>query len=233
MHAEKRTPSRGENLITVVAVAIPAVWMGFIVQAYLRQAAEKQEVASGISNCRQIITAMRIYSAENFEGYDGARPPEGYKPPASSNEAFRALFTGNILDNETIFGCPHSPYQPDGKIGTAPHFEDALAPGENHWMMTIGISDSASGNIPLVYENAAVAEWNPKWNANARRKPVSGRTWTKGIIIGMNDSSVSLQKLAATEGSEVPLKSLGAGGEENLFTQHDNFEVLDVARKAK
>ncbi|QIF01854.1 hypothetical protein [Roseimicrobium sp. ORNL1] len=197
----------------------------------MRQAAERREVAQGISNCRQIIVAMRIYSADGRGTYvDDHRMGEDLSKPKTANEALRVLFQQGISNNEAIFGCPHSPFVPDGNIGVAPDFKDALTPGENHWILTIGLSDSNSGSTPLVYENAAVARWNPKWNADAKLKPVPGRTWTKGIIIGMNDSSVALQKLATPEGSEVPLKELGKG--ENLFTQHEDFDVLDVARKA-
>jgi hypothetical protein len=232
VHAEKRPPSRVENWLTVVAVAIPVVWLGFIVRAYMGQAAERQEISQGIANCRKIITAMRIYSSDGGGNYmDNKKTEEGIPIAKTANEAWRVLFQEGLLNDEAIFGCPQSPFVPDGNIGVAPDFKEAVAAGENHWMLTKGLYDSASGIMPLVYENAAVAKWNPKWNANAKRQPVPGRTWTKGIIIGMNDSSVSLQKLAATEGSEVPLRALLDKGE-TLFTQQGlDWEVLDVVRK--
>ncbi|WP_147263404.1 hypothetical protein [Roseimicrobium gellanilyticum] len=212
----------------MVAVAVPAVWLGLIVQAYMNRAAEKQEVAQGISNCRQIITAVYAYASDHRGGPDGLSDRQ--KTSSSSNQAFKMLFAEGILENELIFGCPQSPYQPDGKIGTAPHFVDALKAGENHWMFTPHLSDSPGSSVPFVYENAAVATWNPKWNADAKRRPLPGRTWTKGIIIGMHDKSVALEKLAATEGTEVPLKAMSDNGN-TLFTQHgDKFEVLDVER---
>jgi hypothetical protein len=230
VHAEKRAPSRVENLITLVAIAIPAVWLGLIVQAYLRRSAEKQESALGISNCRQIITALRSHSAD----HDGSLPASGSVEESAgsgtSNEHFRMLFKEKVLDKEHIFGCPHSPYVPDGKIGTAPHFEDALKAGENHWMVTKDLSDSPGSTVPFVYENAAAAKWNPVWDADTQCKPGPGRTWSKGIIVGLNDRSVSIQKLAAAKGKEVPLKPISEAGK-NLFTLHgSDFEVLDIER---
>jgi hypothetical protein len=110
-----------------------------------------------------------------------------------------------------IFGAQVSPFRPDGKIEDgeiAPQreFEKAVEPGENHWAMTAGLSGSAAGNIPLAYENPVTAAWPPRWNANMAGKSVRGRTWKKGIVIGFNDSSASLQPLASEKGMFVGLK---------------------------
>jgi hypothetical protein len=231
VHAEKRTPSRVENLVTWVAVAIPAVWLGLIVQAYMSRSAEKQEIAQGISNCRQIIAALRSHSADH-----GGSPSKSSSVveesggPKTSNEHFRILFKEKLLEKEHIFGCPHSPYVPDGKIGTGPIYEDALKKGENHWMVTKGPTNSANGVLPLVYENAAEAKWNPKWNADTKRKAAPGRTWSSGIIVGLSNGSVALEKLAATTGNAVPLRPSSDAGK-NFFTQQEGgFEVLDIER---
>lgn len=231
MQREKRPISRAENVITLVAVAIPAVWLGFIVHAYRNRAAEKQEVAQGIANCRQIISAMRSHASDHGGSIpDASGQPTVAGDPDTANERFRLLFQEGVLDKEHIFGCPQSPYVPDGTIGAGPHFSDALKAGENHWMVTKDLADSAGGTVPFVYENATVASWNPKWNADTKRKPAPGRTWTQGIILGLNDGSVFLQKLASLEGSEVPLKANPDAGE-NFFTQHGNaFQVLDIER---
>lgn len=231
MHAPRHPATSTQAIVQYVFFALGLAAVGVVAMVFFARYAENQKAALGVNNCRQIITALRIYSSDHGGSYmDNAKVGEDIKVPKSSNEDFRILFTEGVLDNEAIFGCPYSPYVPDGKIGTAPKFEDALRAGENHWMETYGLSDSASGSIPLIYENASVVEWNPKWNANIKRRAAPGRTWSKGIIIGMNDSSVSLQPLAATKGSEVPLKTLGGGGDENLFTQHEDCKVLDVER---
>jgi len=70
-----------------------------------------------------------LYAAEHGGNYPDAAAPSA----TSSNEVFRQLFITEIIDNEMIFGCPHSPANPDGKIGSAPDFSDAVKAGENHW----------------------------------------------------------------------------------------------------
>jgi hypothetical protein len=228
---EKRPSSRAENLITVVAVAIPVVWLGFIIHAYMNRSAEKQEIAHGIANCRQIIAALRTYASDHDGGVpEASGAAEETGGPETANACFRALFQEKVVDKEFIFGCPRSPYVPDGTIGAGPHFPDALKAGENHWMMTKGLPDTVGGTVPFVYENATGAAWNPTWNADRKREPAPGRTWSEGIIVGLSDNSVALQKLAAPEGSAVSLRPSSAAGK-NLFTQQEkSFEVLDIER---
>jgi hypothetical protein len=186
---------------------------------------EPGTITKGITNCRQIITAMRIYAAD----HDGKYPDAALTDPQSSNEAFRVLFQKNIIDNEMIFGCRMSPYVPDGDIGTPPDFKQALEAGENHWALTKGLSNSDLGSIPLVFENPVVATWPPKWNVDAKGTPTRGRAWGNGVIIGMNDSSVGIQPLQSKTGTEVPLKDLDNSDGKNLFTQHGtDWTILNV-----
>lgn len=214
-------------LVALVPVAILGT---LLVPAFSRTCA-RGNITKGISNCRQIITAMRIYSADHGGGY----PDAALTDSQSSNEAFRVLFQKEVLDNELIFGCPVSRFVPDGNIGKAPDFQQALEADENHWAMTKGLADSDQGSIPLVFENPVVATWPPKWNLDAKGTNVRGRSWTNGIIIGMNDSSVSIQPLKSKTGTEVPLKDLVDG--KNLFNQHEptdpaeGWKILDVEVK--
>ena len=229
MPPQKQRFSIVQLIFVVIAVALVTLFLLRFLD--MGRFTEKRDIARGVSNCRQIIASLRIYASERDGGGHTNRNQNA--GPETANEFFRVLFREETINDESIFGCPHSPFVPDGKFGNDPDFNDALAPGENHWMVTKGLSDSAPGSIPLVYENAAVAMWNPEWNADAKHKPVPGRTWSSGIIVGMNDNSVTIQRLAAEQGAEVPLKNL-PGSDKNLFTQHDsedgseNFEVLDI-----
>ncbi|RBP46125.1 hypothetical protein DES53_102511 [Roseimicrobium gellanilyticum] len=192
---------------------------------------KRGNITIGISNCRQIITALRMYSSD----HGGKYPDAALANPQSSNEVFRILFQKNIIDNELMLGCPMSQFVPDGDIGKAPSFKQAVEAGENHWAMTSGLSDSASGSIPLVFENPVIATWSPKWNVDAKGTKTRGRSWSSGVIVGMNDSSVGIQPLDSKSGTAVPLKDMGEGT--NLFTQHGDssvstgFTILDVEVK--
>jgi hypothetical protein len=186
---------------------------------------ERGNITKGISNCRQIIVAMRIYS----EDHDGKYPDAALTDPQNSNEVFRKLFTEGILDNELIFGCPVSRFVPDGNIGRPDDAaqSEAVATGENHWAMTKGVTDNSPPEVPLVYENPVKPTWPPVWNVDAKGTNARGRAWSKsanskmgplaefgdrlgftesGVIIGLNDSSVSLQPLESKKGAAVPLK---------------------------
>jgi hypothetical protein len=229
MHPHKRRISIFEIVVALIAMVL----VGLIAMTLIgtTRFTEKSDMAKGVSNCRAILMALEKHISEHAFNPDDSMHRE--PNPPSANAAFRVLFQAGMIEDESIFGCPRSPYKPDGKIGVAPAFDEALGTGENHWMMTKGLSDSASGSIPLVYENAAVGEWNPAWNADIKGKSAPGRTWKRGIIIGMNDRSVILQKLASDKGSAVRAKELGGG--KNVFTQHDSsdgetFEILDIER---
>lgn len=187
----------------LVGLAALAILASLAVPTFGR-ISERGNVTKGISNCRQIITAMKIYSAD----HDGKYPDAALTDPQSSNEAFRLLFTEGILDNEMIFGCPVSRFVPDGSIGGRDDTARSAAVdvGENHWAMTKGVTDSSPKEIPLVYENPVKPTWPPVWNADAAETNKHGRSWKNGVIIGLNDSSVGIQPLESKKGTSVPLK---------------------------
>jgi hypothetical protein len=182
-----------------------------------------------VSNCRQVIMAIRLYSADERGAYPDAKMP-GVE---DSNTVLRKLFIAGNIEDEKTFACQVSPFVPDGDVGEPPRYERALEPGENHWAMTKGLSDVSPGQLPLLYENPAVASWPPAWNADAAGQPLKGRTWKGGrIIIGFNDASVEIMILNSKSGVEV---SLPEGKNPFVLTGDDvnttTFEVLDVAEK--
>lgn len=184
---------------------------------------DKANQMKGTNNCRQIIMAMKAYAADNSGAYPDNRPGQ---QPQTSNDAFRFLLVDNILQDERIFGCPASPFIPDGNIGIAPSYTEAVMPGENHWSMTRGQTDSSSAIMPLVFENPVNPGWPPTWNADVAGQLQPGRTWRGGkIIIGLNDNSVSVEKLESPQGASVGPKQLGNGGL-NIFTQASQSQQL-------
>lgn len=227
--SEKRGPGCLQIAVGITALAM----LASLLVPTLGRTARRGNIIIGINNARQVITELRLYSSD----HDGKYPDALLHEPNSSNEVFQVLFKKGIIENEMVFGCPVSPFEPDGRIGSKPDFARALEPGENHWAMTPGLSDSARGSIPLVYESPAVATWPPKWNPDAKGKLVKGRAWSNGIIIGMNDSSVAIQPLEAKEGSEVMLKKVQ--DEKDLFELANSsatsagWRVLDVEVKSK
>lgn len=96
-------------------------------------------------HCRQIIMAMKFY-AEDHNGQ--------YPTGVTANEAFRQLIQDELLPDERIFGSPVSRYNPDGNIGSAPDYAQALIPSELHWMLVDGMHLKSPGTQALVFENS-------------------------------------------------------------------------------
>lgn len=222
---------QGFTLIELLVVITIIAILASLSMAAIGKMGERGQITKAIANCRQIIIAIRLYAAD-----EGGRYPDqdSSEPASTANIAFRTLIRSGSLEDEKIFGCGVSKYVPDGNLGSAPEYEEAVKPGENHWMMTADLSDSSPGGIPLIYENAVATGTDPTWNADAAGRNVRGRTWSGGkVIIGTNDSAVEPMKCEATKGSSVKLKPLGQEGK-NLFTQYTEgdsaveFKILDI-----
>lgn len=211
-------PSRWHYLTAVLCV----VFVGAVLITLLRPlyAAGRERAAQqkAISNCRQIITTCRLYSNDAREIFPDHKDPPGITPK-TANEAFRELFKMGACDSEEIFGCPNSPFVPDGKIGHAPDWSEALQKGENHWAMTAGLSDADVGYYPLIYENPVYGEGPPCWNADAAGQKKPGRCWRDGkVVVGFVDSSVALLKVEAKAGPKVKLMPAGGFDPDRIFS---------------
>jgi prepilin-type N-terminal cleavage/methylation domain-containing protein len=223
---------QGFTLIELLVVITIIALLASLAMPAFSRFQERGNITKGISNARQIVMALKLYASDHGGSYpDNAKTGENEEKAKDANEAFRVLFKEETLDSEVVFGCPVSPYVPDGNIGSDEEKSKALEQDENHWMLTAGLSDSASGNIPLVMENATTADWDPEWDNSTKGTMARGRAWTTGIIIGMNDGGALIQPLASKKG-KAKLKELGEG--KNLFTQMENdegetnFTILDI-----
>ncbi len=215
----------------VATLVLLASILSALAVASVKEYRENCTIAKPIANCRQIILSIRLYAPDEDGSYPDARVPGAI----DSNAVFRELFKAGTLEDEKIFGCGASPFNPDGDIGTRPDYAHALESGENHWAMTSGLNDKAPGNMPLVYENPAEAAWPPTWNADMKGLPAKGRVWADGgVILGTNDTSVEWLKLASRTGERVRLKPFGPENQE-LFemarpaSEAAKYTVLDVA----
>lgn len=204
-----------------------AVMAGLLLPAF-GQVSKRAEMMQASSNARQIMISLKSYAGDRNGFYPDA---DKHEDPQTSNDAFRLLFKAGLMEDERAFTAANSPFVPDNNIGMAPDFKEALKAKENHWAMTKGLTDSSSGNVPLIFENPnRGGAWPPMWNCEVTGKPVEGRAWRGGkIIIGRNDGSVSAEQLAVERGTDVPLK--GIMGSKDLFTIFsEQGEILDVMR---
>lgn len=210
-----------ELLVVICIIAILATLAIPGGMSVLKSARQQQAV----NNCRQVIVTLKQFAARNNTQYpDTVLNPQTGGIPKDANEAFRMLFQQRIVTDERIFGCPAG-YNPDGVIGTAPNYERALTPMENHWAMTAGLTDTSPGNTPLVFENPAQPSWPPKWNATAAGQIKPGRTWVGNqAIVGRLDGGAEVMNLEGT-GMVTPPKMVGGL---DMFTQATEGQTLGI-----
>lgn len=214
---------KGFTLIELLVVITIIAVLASLAMSSIPAIVEKGNQMKATSNCRQIIMALQIYAGDN----NGAYPDSDRNfQPQTANDAFRLLLVQDVVQDERIFGCTVSKYQPDGNVGQPPQYAEALMPGENHWVLTAGQTNSSSAMMPLVFENPVAIGWPPTWNADIAGQLQRGRTWRGGrIIIGLNDSSVEVTRLEATRGSNVGPMPLGGSGL-NIFTQASQTQII-------
>ena len=222
MAARRRGFTLIELLVVIAIIAILASLAVPATTAVLKIAKQTQAT----NNCRQVIMALKQFAGKNGSQYpDSVANPATGGFAASSNEAFRLLIIQQVVKDERIFGCPAG-FSPDGIIGTAPGYERALLPGEVHWAMTAGLTDTSAGNLPLVFENPVETGWPPRWNASVAGQIRPGRTWVGGqVVIGYQDGSGGVVDLAGTQGN-VTVPALGGGLD--LFTQASEGQKLNM-----
>lgn len=201
----------------LVVITITAILASLAVPAFTAMAQTQENQMKGVNNCKQIILSLKLFAKDNGSQYpDSVANPVTGGLAQNANDAFRFMIQEQIVTDERIFGCPAG-YNPDNNIGSAPSYGNALMPGENHWSMTSGQTDTTVGSMPLVFENPATNSWPPVWNADVAGQIQPGRTWPGGqIIIGRNDYSVAVETLAGDKGKVRP-KILADGND--LFTQ--------------
>ena len=202
----------------LVVITIIAILASLAVPAFNMVQTQGNQM-KGVNNCKQVILSLKQFAKDNNSSYpDSVANPMTGGVAATSNDAFRYLVQEQIVSDERIFGCPAGYNTIDNNsIGVAPGFGSALMPGENHWAMTGGQTDTTQGNMPIVFENPIGNGWPPNWNADAAGQIKPGRTWPGGkIIIGRNDGSVSVEALSGKRGTVGPKPM--AGGMDT-FTQ--------------
>ena len=176
----------------VVALVVGLFALSLIVPTYNAISPRSDQVRA-TSNCRQIISALKLYAGD----HGGAYPDSDPSQPETANDAFRLLVQQDLIQDERIFGCPISPFNGDNNIGTAPDYTEAVAPNENHWMLVAGLNEKSDPGAPIVFENALSTTLPLTWDTANAGKPVRGRTWRGGkIVVGLNDNSVSVIKLS-------------------------------------
>ena len=173
-------------VIVVLLLLVSLWWTIFIVT---KDIANQSSVSN---NARKTIMAMKIWAHDN----GGAYPDSAFQERTTANQVFRKLIQDEIIEDERIFGGKGGYFVGDGNIGTAPAYDEAVKPGENHWMITAGQNTNSSTETPLVFENAITSTWPLRWFSTHQGESIRGSVWPKGkIIVGFQDNRVELIEL--------------------------------------
>lgn len=148
--------------------------------------------AFSISHCKQISLSLMEYARD----HDGLYPDGTAGNFHSANQVFRELFKAGIVDDEYQFACSATVFRPDRNIGSPPNFEQALMPGECHWMLLKHQSEKSHPRTPVIIENALNATWPPRWDVSVWFSEKRGRAWPdRTVIICRIDGGISMEKL--------------------------------------
>lgn len=220
---DEEMPKKGWGCLPwiVVVIVILSLASSFVPQYGGITVTANQVRAS--ANARQIIGLLQTWAREH-EGYypDHGLPAEGL----TSNEVFHRLFKDGIAQDERLFGCPGSRFNPDTHLGEAPDYGQALKSWENHWAMVGGMRIDSLWRAPLVFENPVDDTWPPTWLIGAGVKPLKGRAHPGDtIVLGCNDGSVNVIELKEKAGRlHLPDKMLRPRGLKPLSV----MRILDI-----
>ena len=189
--------AKGFTLVELlVVIAIIAALAALSTPVVLKQQ-KKAAATEAVNNAKQHFILLFEFDQDNG-AYPGAAAvnPSG-AVSADSNAAFREFFIASQIDSEEIFYAKTGwSSKPDGDIGTAPNFTQALEAGECGFVYALEAPDDAYGSsnasgVPLVAAPAQVKAFTGnEFNINA----FGGRA-----VILFNDGAC--KSLPITEGA--------------------------------
>jgi prepilin-type N-terminal cleavage/methylation domain-containing protein len=201
----------------LIVISIIAVLAGVALPA-IGKAKETADRTASASNAGNIFKMLTLYASDN----DGAYP----KGESSSNDAFRQLFIEGIAQDEKPFKVTGSQWHsaaktngPDGDIGSAPNYEQALERGENHWAYTSGLNQTSNGNLPIIMDGFVEGQIGSYTNLKTKKGGVWGGS--NAIIVYTNGSAVQ-EKL---DKREYKVKKKSSGSEVDLFSSSYSEEL--------
>lgn len=191
-------------VVTIIAMLAGGAYLGY--SALL----PKFRSSQAASQAKNIHLWLTKYSSENGGDY-----PEG----DTANLAYRELFKANAGADEKQFyisGCayhdPATEKGPDGDIGRAPEFNQALETGENAFAYVSGLTASDEGRLPIIANGFAGTPG--VWSKN--KKDRGGVFQGKYGVVGRISGACSAVEL---KGDDLMIKERAEGQEVNIFTE--------------
>ena len=161
----------GKNgAVFFMAAAFLAVAIAFLILAFLPKSSDlkdaRSDLARRMKGMHSIHTLLNAWAADNDQTFPNF--------PGDANANFRALFQAGLTTDESIFGIPNDGWcdagKPDGNIGQAPEFANALEPGEVSYAYVTGYDGSSATKSPLIIAGGGPTALG--WITGVSGKPV-------------------------------------------------------------
>jgi prepilin-type N-terminal cleavage/methylation domain-containing protein len=155
MKTPRPTLRSGFTLIELlVVISIIAILAGLAMPVFT-SAMKKGRITESVSNCKQIVMALRMYSGANEGNYPSTSAPtagssEGTALAAGdfSNKAFENILT--YAGNKKVFSNKGSAYCKTPQADTVAADSKVLKQGQNDWLYIVGFSDTTDPRWPLI-----------------------------------------------------------------------------------
>jgi hypothetical protein len=183
---------RGKSKIRYVLIGIVILGLVYVCVSLLEPLRKRSAWSRALGNAKQIQLALTDYAIDN----DGLFPIAA----GDSNSAYRQLFSGQFTD-EDLFYVPGSAWHsslpsgtegPDGNIGEAPDYFEALMQGENHWAYANGLNNSSNGDLPIVMDGLTKSDGTYSRDFTKKggvhgEKPIVIRIDGSGIMVDVSE----------------------------------------------
>ena len=187
----------------LVVITIIAILAGIALPVYKGAQLRAAQVRA-TSNARQIGIALRMYAGDHsgiFPSYTLQNGQPSTATVSDSNTAFAQLFP-TYIDSETVFWLAKSKFcstNPPDNYYDVPMLDtpvNTLESGENEWAYVLGLSDTSSGEVPLLMDGMA----SPTAHTYSTDGTQKGGVWGgQSAIVVRVDSSVALEQVNQTD----------------------------------
>jgi prepilin-type N-terminal cleavage/methylation domain-containing protein len=190
MKTPRPSHQSGFTLIELlVVISIIAILAGLAMPVFT-SAMKKGRITESVSNCKQIVTSLRMYSGANDGNFPTmtmdttGQPGTALSAGDSSNKAFENIMP--YAQNKKVFINKMSAYCKAPQADTTAADAKLLKAGQNDWLYILGLSETSDPRWPLVATATKSATELTYTSATSSKGGVWGGT---DAVVGYCDGS--------------------------------------------
>ncbi len=213
----------------LVVISIIAILAGLAMPVFT-SAMKKGRITESVSNCKQIVTSLRMYSGANDGNFPTTTVDAAGTPGTAlaegdfSNKAFENIMP--YAQNKKVFLNKLSAYCKVPENDTTAADAKLLKKGQNDWLYILGLSETSDPRWPLVATATKSAADLTYTSATSSKGGVWGGT---DAVIGFCDGSarpVSGKEMDTTSATATFVKGPLSGA--NILTATDEWLGTDA-----